>query len=158
MLAIMGKKSSRRRSQGQVVTQPGEAQPHCPYCGRMNNERAALSLMDQLFLSHTELYATLRLAGRQILQSDKQSHGSLEKIRKVLKRADNMRKALQSADELPETLKKMDQDELAVNAPETASEYGPDKAVNGGPAPKNVQKRTRLARPRSLRIIRFPTG
>jgi len=154
----MGKKSSRRRSQSQVVTQPVEAQSLCPYCGTMNNESAALSLMDQLFLSHTELYATLRLAGRQILQSDKQSDGSLERIRKVLKRADNMRKALQSADELPETLKKMDEEELVVNAPETASEYGPDEVVNAGPAPKGVQKRTRLTRPRSLRIIRFPTG
>lgn len=156
VLAIMGKKLSKRREHNGAVTQQGQAQSQCPYCGTTNNEKAALSLMDQLLRSHTELCVTLRFAGRQMLQFEQQADGSLETIRKVLKRADNMRKALQNAKELPEAFEPVNAEELVVEAQSPAP--GVEKIVSEAPRRKGVQKRTRLASPRSLRIISFPNA
>jgi hypothetical protein len=149
----MGKKSSKRGKQSQAATQPLQAQPHCPYCGTMNSEKTVLSLMDQLLRSHAELSSTLRLAGRQMLQFEKRGDESLERIRKVLRRADNVRKLLPGTDELPEALKNAEADHLVMAAPGPAAEYSPDQIANQ--ARKN-QNKARLTRPRSSRIIRFP--
>lgn len=156
MLAIMGKKLSKRREQNGALPQQGEAQSQCPYCGTTTNEKAALYLMDQLFRSHTELCATLRLAGRQMLQFEPHADESLETIRKVLKRADNLRKALQNAEQLPAAVQPVDAEELVVDAQSPASDV--EKIVNEAPRRKGVQKRTPLARPRSLRIVSFPNA
>lgn len=126
-----------------MVADPGEAQIHCPSCGTVNGAESALSLMDQLARSHAELCATLRLVGRQMLRFEKQTDGSLQKVREVLKRADHIRKALQSPDGLPEAHPKTDQEKLVVKARKPAAAVG-----------KSVPKR---ARSRSLHIIRFPT-
>lgn len=157
-VAIMGKKRSKRSTQSRVVSQPGDAQPQCPYCGITQTEKSAVSLMDQLIRSHSELCATLRLAGRQILQSGTQGNRPLDEIRKVLKRADNIRKALKHPSELPEASNASAEDEIVVDAPMLAAEFSPEQLVNEGPVRKRVQRKTRLARPRSLRLIRFPTA
>ena len=114
--------------------------------------------MDQLFRSHAELSAALRLAGRQILQFEQHGDESLERIRKVLRRAENVRKMLQSPNESPEGLKNVEQDKLEADAPAPAPEHSPDKAVNEAPSRKSVQSRTHRARSLTLRIIKFPTG
>jgi hypothetical protein len=143
MLAIMGKRSSKGSKPRRVVTDPREAQIHCPYCGTVNADKSALSLMDQLSRSHAELCAALRLVGRQMLRFEKQADGSLEKVREVLKRADHIRKALQSPDGLPDALQKTDQEKL-VRTRKPAAAIGKN-------APKG-------ARSRSLHIVRFPAN
>jgi hypothetical protein len=142
MLAIMGKRSSKGSKPRRVATEPREAQIHCPYCGTVSGDNSTLSLMDQLSRSHAELCATLRLVGRQMLPFEKQADGSLEKVREVLKRADNIRKALQSPDGLPDALQKTDQEKLVVKARKPA-------------ASTSVPKR---AGSRSLHIVRFPAN
>ena len=79
-------------------------------------------MMDQLFRSHTELCATLRLAGRQMLQFEQQADESLERIRKVLKRADNIRKALENPPSNCQRRPSTWMEELVVDAPIPASE------------------------------------
>jgi len=155
----MGKKPSKRRKPSRAVTEPREAASRCPYCGIANSEKSALSLMDQLVRSHIELCAALRLAGRQVLRFGAQSDESLERIRKVLKRADNLRQVLKIADESPEAVKNLRNiDELVVEAPTSAAERSPDQGIEDSPMRKIVQRRTRLTRPNSLRVVRFPTG
>ncbi len=159
MLPNMAKKPSKRRTPARAVIEPHEAAPRCPYCGTTNSERSALSLMDQLFRSHTELCAALRLAGRQMLRLEQQGDGSLERIRKALKRADNVRKMLEIPDESRAAIKNLKNiDEIVVEAPPSAAECSPDQGIENSPMRKNVQKRTRLTRPNSLRVVRFPTG
>jgi hypothetical protein len=152
----MGDKPSKRRKQSQVVTQPGEPLPRCPSCGITDSERSALSLMDQLFRSHVELCAALRSAGRQILRLENQDDQSLRKVRGVLKRADNIRRALIDPNDLPEALNNTY--ELVVDATTRVDENGIDQAKNDAPIRKSAQRRSRLIRPHSLRIVRFPTG
>jgi hypothetical protein len=144
MLAIMGKRSSKGSKPRRVATDPGEAHIHCPYCGTVNGDKSALSLMDQLSRSHAELCATLRLVGRQMLRFEKQADGSLEKVREVLKRADHIRKALQNPDGSPEALPNTGQEKLVRKAQKPAAAVG-----------KSAPKR---ARSRSLHIISFPTN
>ena len=159
MLPNMGMKPSKRRKPTRAVTEPRAAAPRCPYCGITDSEKSALSLMDQLVRSHTELCAALRLTGRQMLRLEKQGDGSLERIRKVLKRADNVRKVLEIPDESREAAKNLKNiDEVAVEVPTPASEYSPDQVVDNGSKRKSVQRRTRLTRPNALRVVRFPTG
>ena len=154
----MGKKSSKRRKQTEAAAQSRQVQPRCPYCGTIDSEKSALSLMDQLFRSHAELSAALRLAGRQILQFEQHGDESLERIRKVLRRAENVRKMLQSPNESPEGLKNVEQDKLEADAPAPAPEHSPDKAVNEAQVRKSVRRKPVHPRQRSLRIIRFPIG
>jgi len=155
----MGMKPSKRRKPSRAVSQPREAAPLCPYCGTANSEKSALSDMDQLVRSHTELCAALRLAGRQMLRFETQGDGSLERIRKVLKRADNIRKVLEIPDESREAVKNLRNiEEIVVEAPAPAAERSPDQVVDDGSNRKSVQRRTRLTRPHSLRVVRFPTG
>jgi hypothetical protein len=136
--------------------EPEEALRQCLYRGATDAEKSALSLMDSLLHSHAELCATLRLAGRRLLSFEKPGDGSLESIRKVLKRADHLRKALNSPNELPETLN--NGDELVADTSTSPSEHSDDSAVNDGPIRKSVQRRSRLVRPRAQRVLRFPTG
>lgn len=156
MLANMGKRSSKGRKQGRAVKE-GEAQLHCPYCGTANNEKSALSLMDQLFRSHFELCAALRLAGRQMLRSEKSGDGSLEKVREVLKRGDNIHRAVARSNGLPDVLRDPDQIELVAEALLSASDNGSGQVITEPPARKGVLKKARLKRPHSLRVIKFPT-
>jgi hypothetical protein len=141
----MGKKPSKRRKQSVVVAQPPAESHLCPFCGIANREKSALSLMERFFQSHAELCVALRSAGRQLLRFEKQADQSLERIRRVLKRADTIRKALRIPNELPETLKSMD--ELSVVAPAPVSEYR-----------AHAQRKTRPSRPHPQPILKFPTG
>ncbi len=150
----MGKKLTKRRKQIRVVTQPVEAAPPCPYCGTTRSEKFALSLMDQLFQSHAELSTALRLAGRQMLRFELQGHESLERIRKVLRRADNIREALESSDE--PMLAGKHEFELKVNAPTLVSEYGSEQILSSGPIRKSPQRRKHPVGPQLQRIFRIP--
>jgi hypothetical protein len=148
----MGKKSSTRHRQTQAVAQPHEAQSReapsgCPQ-GGTNNGESALLLMDQLFRSHAELFSTLRFAGRELLQFEKQGSESLERIRQVLRRADHIRQMIQSRDENTEALN----DAAAPVRP--AAEQG--AAENTGPTRKKARSRARSTGSGTLRIIRFP--
>lgn len=58
------------------------------------NGQSPSFLIDQLLQSHTELSSALRLAGRRILRYAPEDDGSLERIRKTLKRADHLRQAI----------------------------------------------------------------
>jgi hypothetical protein len=146
----MDKKLSKRRKQIRVVTQPVEAAPPCPYCGTTHSEKFALSLVDQLYHSHAELSASLRLAGRQMLRFELQGHESLERIRKVLRRADNIREALDSSDE--PRLAGKGQFELTVKAPTLVAEYVGEQVLSAGP----IRKRKHPVRPQLQRIFRIP--
>lgn len=140
--ANMGKRSSKRRKHV-PATRPGEVQPNCPYCGTPEGEKAALPLIDQLLRSHAELCATLRVAGRQILRFEQPSDESLEKVREVLKRAENIRKVLQTRGALPEI------------PAEVASELITEPATTDPPIGKKAPTRSHV-NPVSLRLIRFP--
>jgi hypothetical protein len=111
--------------------------------------------MDQLLRSHAELCATLRLAGRQMLQFEKQGDESLDRIRKVLRRADNVRKALPSPGEVPDGPTSV-QDTLGGDAPVAGHSH--DKVLNGTPIRKSVRKKPVPASHRTLRLITFPPG
>jgi hypothetical protein len=152
-LGKMDKKLSKRRKQIRVVSQPVEAVPPCPCCGITPGEKFALSLMDQLYESHAELSAALRLAGRQMLRFELHGHESLEKIRKVLRRADNIREALESSDEA--LLAAKPQFELKVNAP-TLVEYSGEQILSAGPIRKSTQRRKEPIGPQLQRIFRIP--
>ncbi len=149
----MGKKSSRRRKQGRTLTPAREGALQYPFGATAKDEKLILSLMDRLFQSHAELCVVLRLAGRQLLRVEKQGDESLDKIRKVLKRADHVRKALIGLNEWPETLETMHQSVVA-----SASEYGFGQLTEDGTTRKSVQKGDGLTAPRSSRVIKFPTG
>jgi hypothetical protein len=153
-LGKMGKKLTKRRKQIRVVTQPVEAAPPCPYCGTTHREKFALSLMDQVYQSHAELSTALRLAGRQMLRFELQGHESLERIRNVLRRADNIREALESSDE--PSLAGKNQFEMKVNAPTLVSEYGNDQVLSSGPIRKSPQRRKVPIGPQLQRIFRIP--
>jgi len=157
MAANKGKNTLKRRKQSQIVTRRGEIQPHCPYCLTSKSEESALSLVDELYRSQAELCTTLRLAGRQLLQFEKRGDGLLDKVREVLKRAENIQKTVRSASVLSETLS---QDapygnELAMEAPTQDSEYSPNQAVGATVMPETRRRRT-LRRPNALRVIKFP--
>jgi hypothetical protein len=140
-----------------MVIQANEAQPTCAYCGTTKSEKSALFLLDQLLRSQEELCATVRQVGRRMLRFEDQDDGSLDRIRRVLKRADNVRKSLRSLEELPEApsaaIEATLEREVSGLASESRSgQLMPDVAVH-----KRVQK-SRLSTPRSLRVIRFPSS
>ena len=153
---FMGKKPSKRRKESGAVTHPADTAPLCPYCGITNSEKSAVSFMDQLFRSHAELCAALRLAGRQMSGFEKQGGESLEKIRKVLKRADNIRKVLKMPDETLDGPKKLY--DLVVDAPSPFAAYSSEEPMNDGPTRKGAQRKSRLTRPHSQYLLRFPSG
>jgi hypothetical protein len=141
--ANMGKRSSKRRKHV-PATRQGEVQPNCPYCGTPEGEKAALPIIDQLLRSHAELCAALRVAGRQILRFEQPGDESLEKVREVLKRAENIRKVLETRGALPEI------------PAEAASELSAEPAMSDPPMRKPAPNKAHLDRPVSLRLIRFP--
>lgn len=147
----MGKRSSKRGKAGRAVDRPQETDPKYPFSG--TKDKSILTLMDRLFHSHTELCSVLRLAGRQLLRAENQNDESLEKIRNVLKRADNVREALTSVNEWPETLENIHKVVVA-----SASEYNRGQVSKEDPVPKSVQKGNRLRGTQSSRVIRFPAS
>jgi len=155
-IGYMGKKPSKRRKESRAVTQPAASAPLCPYCGITNSEKSAVSFMDQLFRSHAELCAALRLAGRQMSGLEKQSHESLERIRKVLKRADNIRKALKRPDEMLDGPRVVY--DLVADAPSPFRAYSSEEPMDDDPARKGDQRKSRLIRPHSQYVVRFPAG
>jgi hypothetical protein len=149
----MGKKSSSRHRQAQAVAQPREAQSReapsgCPQGGTKSGE-SALLLMDQLFRSHAELFSTLRFAGRELLQFEKQGSESLERIRHVLRRADHVRQMIQSREENPEML------DAAAPVP-PAAEQSASAPLNADTTRKKSVSRPRSTGSGALRVIRFP--
>jgi hypothetical protein len=149
----MGKKSSKRRKQGRATNQPGEAALQYAFDGLPKDEKMILSLMDRLFQSHAELCTALRLAGRQLLRVEEQGAEPLEKIRKVLKRADHVRKALVRLNEWPETLEHMHESVVT-----SAAEYSQDGGTEDVAIRKSAQKRNSPGRGHSPRVIRFPSA
>jgi hypothetical protein len=154
----MVKKPSKRHKQIEAVTGPGEHAPQCPYCATTRTDKFALSLLEQLFQSHAELSAVLRLAGRQMLRFEMQGHESLERIRKALKRADNIRDALISSGERTQAGKKPL--ELRVDARTQFSEQASEQVSSDRPIRKSPQKspgrKNRPGSPDPQRIFKLP--
>jgi hypothetical protein len=105
--------------------------------------------LENLVQSNLELCTALRLIGRQMLRYEKQDGESLNRVRKVLKRAENIRRTLRVPNESLETEKS----ETNADSP---SEYIPEQEVNEAAVGKDVQRKGRLVRPRSLRLLKFP--
>ena len=132
--ASMAKKILKWRDQTRVAPQPRKSQPNCPHCGTIRNEKSATFLVDQLFQSHAELCTMLRSAGRQILRFENEDGGSLEKIRRVLKRADHIRQTLRGPDELPGRTIMPSTDDLIVEAASSVSDYTSESVTEPSPA------------------------
>lgn len=102
-----------------------------PGFGMTANGQSASFLLDQLLQSHTELSSALRLAGRQILRYAPNDDGALERIRKVLKRADHLRLAISGPAELQDIADKMvpvlGRGELPDG--QLSSEFGPELSI-----------------------------
>jgi hypothetical protein len=149
----MGKRQSKRPAQAEAVIQPKIAFPKCPNCGKTNVDKQALLDLESLVHSHVELCAALRLIGRQLLNFEKQDSYLLNKVREVLKQAENVRRTL----DIPNVSGEPDNslDEPAA-PPITPSEDGiVPKTIDNQPR-SGVQRKGRLTRPRSLRILKFP--
>ena len=158
MLPNMGKKTSKRLKASRADTQTPDASSRCPYCGITKSEKSALYLMDRLVRSHTELCAALRLAGRQMLRFETQNDGSLERIRKVLKHADNMSKVLEMPEEAWGAARNLRNiDEFTVEAPTSAAESSPKQGTEDNPIRKSVQRRPRRTRLNLPLVVKFPT-
>ena len=154
-LGNMVKKPSKRHKRIEAVTGPGEdAPPQCPYCATTRSDKFALSLLEQLFQSHAELSAVLRLTGRQMLRFEMQGHESLERIRKALKRADNIRDALISSGERTKAGKKPF--ELKVDARTQFSEHASEQVSSDRPIRKSPGRKNRPGDPDSQRIFKLP--
>lgn len=143
----MDKKSLKRRKDDQTDSPLDELSPPCPLCRTTNAEKAVLAAFDDLLHSHAELCSVLRSVGRQMLQFEKQDRQSLDRLRIVLKRADNIRQTLRLQDEYPEILKKHE-----LDAPAASAEDSGERAVNDAVVQKSGA-RGHLSRPR---IVRFP--
>jgi hypothetical protein len=129
---------------------------HCQNCGATSTGNSALSLLDQIVRSHTELSTVLRWAGRQISRFEDPDHQALEKIRETLKRADNIRRTLRVPADFAQD-KKQVKYPLAADA----TVVGPTEvcpAMHGEAVQQAMPKRTRLTRPRSLQILKFPAN
>lgn len=148
--ANMGKRPSKRRKQYQEDTRPADGRSPHLYGSTPNTEESALLLVDQLYVSHTELAAALRLVGRQLLRFEKPGDALLGTVRKVLKRADHLQRMMKSlTPPLAEALDNasLDEDEPAQRQPMSQPSGRPPSAT-----PPN----SRLNRPHSLRVIKFP--
>ena len=148
----MGKRTSRR-SNPRLINKDEDGVSRCPYCGTTQDERSTLSILENLVQSQAELCLVLRLAGRQLLPFAKQDDQTLERIRKALKRAENIRKTVGSPEE-----PQRDADELSAATETPASGYIPDLPLDDAPIRKSAQKKSRLTRPYSLAVLKFPTG
>jgi hypothetical protein len=148
----MGMKSSKRRKPGRAIAEAQEAAPRYPFDGILNDEKLILSLMDRLFQSHAELCTALRLAGRRLLRVEEQNSESLQKIRKVLKCAENVRKALM-LNEWTERLENRHKSVVAL-----ADEYNRNHVSGEGPIGQSVQEENSPSRRHSQGVIRFPSA
>lgn len=149
MPIMMADKSKRYNQQ---TATSDEALFSCPNCGS-TEQTAALALLEQLYYSHAELRATLRSACRQMLPLEKQGNRSLERSRKVLRRADRIHRMLSSPKELVDGLKP---EELHAETPALVSGLDLNTVIDSRPLPDAKQTRSRLMRPHALRVIRFP--
>jgi len=129
--------------------QASELLPPCPLCGTTNAEKSVLSAFGDLVHSHAELRAAVRSVGRQMLHFAKHDGESLERLRIVLKRADNIRRTLRLPDDYQELPMKINRPVM----PEAPSQAEP--AMDDTASHKRVQRK-RMSQPRSLRVIRFP--
>jgi hypothetical protein len=136
----MGKRASRRRKSGLTITRMDVASG-CPHCGATVAEKRALGMVDALIRSQAELCAMLRLAGRQLLQFTNEDDQSLERIRVVLKRAENIHKTVTLSE--PST----DVDERSEPLAVSVSGYIPDLALSEVPERLHKVQRKALTRP-----------
>ena len=127
---------------------------HCQHCGAASAETPALSLLDQIVRSHAELSTVLRWAGRQILRFEHPDHQALEKMRDTLKRAENIRRTLSVSADFAQDMKRVKHPLAADETAVAPTEVG--QATDDEPVQEAMPKRTRLTRPRSLQILRFP--
>ena len=146
------KRTSSRRPQGPLST-PGQLSSDCLRSGTKNKHKLDLAMLDRLFESHAELCTTLRLVGREMLHVDKHNRQTLDKIRRVLKQAENVRRALRMPNESPYGI-----DELPEAAGTSFLESKPAGTTNEARRRTSLQKKSRLSRPRSLGVVEFPSG
>lgn len=151
----MDNKPSNGHKKERSVSAPREDPIHCPVCGITNRERLGLDYLDQLLQSHDELRTILRLAGRQISQSETGSDQSLDRIRRTLKRASNIRQGLTMTEYALEPIEQVH--DQGPESPTLDSPYSDDLPMTDSPLGNNVRRRRRLARPRALRVLSFPT-
>jgi hypothetical protein len=140
---------SQRDEKNSLLDEKDLAVSYEEYCGISNLDKLAIPLWDQFIRSHVELRNVLRWAGRQMLRFENQDPHALEKIRETLKRADNITKTLTNCTEVPDKMK----DLLTGPAPMEKVRVAPPAAP-----PNPVQKKTALARPRSLNVLKFPAS
>jgi len=124
----------------------------CPNCGS-TGQTPVLAVVEQLYYSHIELRAALRLACRQMLPLEKEGNRSLERSRKILKRADRIHNMLNSPNELFDGLKAK---ELQDEPPAMVSGLELNGVLDGQARPTSKRTRSRLMRPHALRVIRLP--
>ena len=147
------------------MTEMNKPFTRCPHCGTTDADRSVLSSLDNLLRSHLELCTELRQIGRQLLHFEQQDgtpgqkSRSLDRMRKVLRRAENIRRSLKTtavgadpeafADGANVTLPS-DPD---FNAPEPSDiESGATDTV------ENPKNKGRVARSRAQRVINFPAA
>lgn len=128
-----------------------EAPFSCPNCGS-TGPTPVFAVVEQLYYSHVELRAALRSACRQMLPLEKQGNRSLDRSRKVLRRADRIYRMLNSPKELFDELKPKELD----GEPPTLVSGLELKVLDGQSRPTSKRTRSRLMRPHALRFIRPP--
>ena len=142
------KRSSRRKP---PRSQPGENLSDCPYCGTTKAEKFNLAMFDDLLQSQSELCTALRLTGRLMLQFEKQAGQSLDKIRKVLKRAESVRRTITLLKE-PRQITDGRWDSVY----QSAEKGSPDNVLSQGAQRKGINKKNRPAAPSLPAVLSFP--
>jgi hypothetical protein len=146
----MENKPSNLYQESGVLAEKDNQASNCVHCGTTNLENPDLSLIDQLVRSHAELSAALRWTGRQMLRFEHHDHDALEKIRETLRRAENIRRTLSTSADSPPDLKPTE--ESRVNPQAVVSQCSDQRNF------KSTQRKTRLSRAHSLRVIKFPAS
>ena len=147
----MAKRGSRRRKSSLIIMH-GNAASRCPHCGATEAEKRALEILDGLARSQSELCTVLRLAARQLLQFVKDDDRSLERIRVVLKRAENIQRTISLSE--PEK----DLDELQDSLAPSVAGYIPDLTLPETPTRIHKVQRSRLTRPFAHAVPKSRTG
>jgi len=141
------------KGRGQTMsTQTADTSLRCPQCGTTNGEKFTLSMLDALLKSHAELCTTLRQVGRHLLSFEDRGGQTLDKIRTVLKRAENVRKTLAVPNEKQENMDEM------LSAPAAKALEPSVDSASEVPMRKSAQGKGRVTRPRSMGILRFPAS
>jgi hypothetical protein len=137
-------KNSKERKTDEVLSP-------CPLCGTTYAEKETLSALDALLRSHLELCAILRSVGRRMLRSENEDNVPSDRLRKALRRAENIQHMLKSPEAHPKGVEGSEATDYS------ASWQGREEPLTDeATAPNDFQRRTRLTRPRSLRIVRLP--